>query len=143
MYIYEFHKNPFFDSQDRVQPSPFGQKFDILMSPVTENMGKVTKIQQLNSPIPVTYPYEFNQNPPIGSLNRTQITGYTSANADANRSAPKAICPLPLFWGTYKAKAMTLTSLTVVKKGNLDYFFRSKLNSITNKKSLIQTTCAV
>ena len=68
------------------------------------------------------YPCEFDKNPPIGSLNRAQIIGYTNANADANRSAPKAICtpPLPLCWGTFKAKTMTLTSLTVVKKGNID-----------------------
>ena len=55
----------------------------------------------------------------------------------------KQYVPLLLCWGTYKAKAMTITSLTVVKKGNGDYFFRSKLNAITNKKSLVQTTCAV
>ena len=89
------------------------------------------------------YPCEFDQNPPIGSLNRAQTTGYTNANADANRSAPKQYVPLPLCWGTYKAKAMTLTSLTVVKKGTIDYFFWSKLNSITNKNFLVQTTCVV
>ena len=64
-----------------------------------ENMVKITKIQQLNSSIPITYPYEFDQNPPISSLNRTQTTGNTSTNADANRSAPKAICPPPFMLG--------------------------------------------
>ena len=95
-----------------------------------ENMVKVIKIQQLNCPIQVMYPCEFDKNPPIESFNRAQTTGYTNANADTNRSAPKAICPPPLMLGTYKAKAMALTSLTVVKKDNIDYLFRSKFNSI-------------
>ena len=89
------------------------------------------------------YPYEFDQNTPIGSLNRTQTTGYTSPTPTQTDQHQEQYVPLPLCWGTYKAKAMTLTSLTVVKKGNIDYFFISKLNSITNKKFVVQTTCVV
>ena len=102
-------------------------------------MVKVTKIQQLNSPIQIMYPYEFDQNTPIGSLNR-DTPAPTPTQTDRHQ---EKYVPLPLCWGTYKAKAMTLTSLTVVKKGNTDYFFISKLNSTTNKKFLVQTTCVV
>ena len=73
-----------------------------------ENMVNVTKIQQLNCSIPIRYPCEFDKNPPIGSLNRAQTTGYTNANADANRSAPKAICPPPLMLGDIWSKGYEL-----------------------------------
>ena len=108
-----------------------------------ENMVKVTKIQQLNCPIPIMYPCEFDKNPLIGSFSGAQTTGYTNANAEPTDPHQKQYVPLPLCFGTYKTKTMTLTPLTVVKKDTKDYFFRSKFNSVTNKKFLVQTTCVV
>ena len=68
------------------------------------------------------YPCEFDQNPPIGSLNRAQTTGYTNVNADSIRTKSN-MSPSPYAGGHKKNKCYDFNLfLTVVKKGNIDYY---------------------